>query len=666
MKTTTFVLIVLGLAAALLCGQSTLAASGSIAGRVVLESDNSPAVGYWVEIEGNGIGTITDSLGQFRLSNLKPGRYRLTVTGIGHGTFRDLPGTDVEVLEGRTQSVEIELPVVTSDHDYKNTGAAADQMKVEKESIKGYGGKMTVQEAPGILPRNEVPRAYRKCAPSIAVPAPEPTDRVRRDPRYQPPIFEENGYGFTPRDMYFQDYGTHGFVDTRYDRLSTFAVDVDDASYNIVKSYLERGLMPPSAAVRLEEFVNHFDYGYNPPSDEKFRIFAELTPSPFDPEIVMLKLGIKGREKTRSERVPMNLTLVIDESGSMAEGNRLELVKQAVKTLVKQLDGSDRVGVVAYSTTARVVLDPVPGDKPGVILRAVSDIRPRNRTCAEAGLELGYRMAGRQYVSGHNNLVLLFSDGVANVGHTGPDDIMDQIGRFARGGLVLHTYGVGMGNYNDVLLEQLAQRGNGHYAYLNSMDEVSEQFVREFVAGVETLARDVKIQVEFNDRVVTSYRLLGYENRDVADERFRDNRADGGEIGYGHEVTALYELQLRKSRRNEQLADVHVRWKDREGVEVTETNRVVNLTVQFQPLDNSRPELRLAIASARFAQLLKADQETSDDAYRSLLKLAEPLARELRSGQANELVHLIRTARDLRGNDDYPYERDYISDNYRR
>ncbi|MCX6834878.1 MAG: von Willebrand factor type A domain-containing protein, partial [candidate division Zixibacteria bacterium] len=366
-------------------------------------------------------------------------------------------------------------------------------------------------------------------------------------------------YRWTPQDMFFQDYGTNSFVDTRRDRFSTFALDVDDASFNVARRYLLDGMMPPPDAVRVEDFINHFNYNYNVPADETFRVFTEITNSPFESDKHIMRVAVKGREIDRYDRRPMNITLVIDVSGSMAQGNRFDLVRESIRILVRQLNGQDRVGVVTYGSKASVALKPISADQQREIFRTVERLTPGGSTYAEAGIRLGYEMANQQFVNGHNNVVILCSDGVANVGQTSPDAIMADVSRFARRGLSMSTFGYGMGNYNDVLLEQLAQKGNGQYAYINDMTEIQKVFVDEFVSTLQALARDVKIQVEFDPETVRAYRLLGYENRDVADHRFRDNRQDGGEVGAGSEVTAVYELELVRQSRQGKIATVSVR-----------------------------------------------------------------------------------------------------------
>jgi Ca-activated chloride channel family protein len=434
----------------------------------------------------------------------------------------------------------------------------------------------------------------------------------------------------------------------------------------MARCYLLDGTMPPSDAVRVEEFINHFDYDYNVPADETFRVFTEITNSPFESDKHIMKVAVKGREIDRYDRRPINITFVIDVSGSMAQGNRFDLVRESIRTLVRQLNGQDRVGVVTYGSNATVALEPISAERQREIFRTVDRLRPGGSTYAEAGIRLGYEMADRQFVNGHNNVVILCSDGVANVGQTSPDAIMADISRFARRGLSMSTFGYGMGNYNDVLLEQLAQKGNGRYAYINDMTEIQKVFVDEFVGTLQVLARDVKIQVEFNPETVKSYRLLGYENRDVADHRFRDNRQDGGEVGAGSEVTAVYELELARQSRHGKIATVSVRWKNADGAEVFELSREAMMDKRFNAFESSRPQLRLALVAGRFAEMLKGTPYASEMSFKELYRMAEPLQRELPGEQIDDLLGLIRRADGLSDTHAWEEHDDLYSGNYKR
>jgi Ca-activated chloride channel family protein len=285
---------------------------------------------------------------------------------------------------------------------------------------------------------------------------------------------------------------------------------------------------------------------------------------------------------------------------------------------------------------------PTPADNSREIARALASLRPGGSTNAEAGLRIGYRMAREQFTPGHTNRIILCSDGVANVGLTSPEALMEEIQQRAGDGITLSSFGVGMGNYNDVLLEKLAQQGNGRYAYMNDRREAYKVMVTDFLENVQLLARDVKIQVEFDPEVVRSYRLLGYENRDVRDNQFRDNRADGGEIGPGHEVTALYEIvwQHRPAR---VLGTVALRWKDENGEEVTELNRDL-VYPRVKRGEHMSTDLRLAVTAAKFSEMLKGTVYVRDLRFDELYRFAESLREERPTEETFELLDLIRRA----------------------
>ena len=290
------------------------------------------------------------------------------------------------------------------------------------------------------------------------------------------------GQATPPPDNTFQNYGLNPFVDTYEDHLSTFAIDVDTASYSVARQYINSGLLPPPEAVRPEEFINYFDQGYPTPPDVAFGIYADGAPSPFTHDgTYLLRIGIQGYQIPAWERKPTALTFVIDVSGSMQQGGRLELVKQSLQLLVDQLRPQDTVAIIAYSTEARVVLYPTSGTDRDTILRAVYSLRPENSTNAEAGLRLGYQVAWDFFRADAVNRVILASDGVANAGNTSPDGILQFVKDYVAQGITLTAVGVGMGNFNDVLLEQLANNGDGNYAYVDNLDEAEKFFVEDMV-----------------------------------------------------------------------------------------------------------------------------------------------------------------------------------------
>ncbi|MBI5266972.1 MAG: von Willebrand factor type A domain-containing protein [candidate division Zixibacteria bacterium] len=628
------------------------AAVGVLSGQVISQADQTPVVGAAVLVLGSKIGTLTDSDGRFTIRNLDIGAYSIQVSCAGIATTTR---STVNITEGKVTEIRVAMaveqpiqqidsllrrnevgkPVIDNNRSVR-PDAATDQ------SLGARAGEVVLN---GISPYAGEREAYKSIAPM---------------PRYTPLL--------PPFDMFFRDYGTNGWVKTSRDRLSTFALDVDDASYNLVKQYLNQGNIPPTEAIRVEEFINHFDYGYRPPQSGKFRVFTETAESPFADGAVFLKIGIKGREIAEYNRKPLRLTFVIDVSGSMGYDNRLELVKQALHLIVQQMSASDQIGIVAFGSTAYVVLDPISGNRKGEIVRAIDRLRSGGSTFAEAGLRLGYEMADEQFERGVTNRIILCSDGVANVGRTGPEEIMREVTRIANTGITLSTFGFGMGNYNDVLLEQLAQKGNGRYAYVNNWEEARRQFVDQLMANVQVLARDVKVQVTFDPNIVQAYRLIGYENRAVADNKFRDNRTDGGEIGAGHEVTALYELRIKGKARQSQIATIDVRWKEPNQNATAELREVATFNSRSSRFESVRPELKLAVVASRFAELLKETAYSANTSYDDLHDLALQVERELPNEQTRELAELISRAQTLSYGNDYwrAEEDDRGGGNYKR
>jgi Ca-activated chloride channel family protein len=431
----------------------------------------------------------------------------------------------------------------------------------------------------------------------------------------------------TPVDNYFQDYGVNPFIDTDRDHLSTFAIDVDTASYSIMRNYLSEGNLPPYDAVRVEEFVNYFDQEYPTPEDVAFGVYADGAPSPFHEDgTYILRFGVQGYRVSEEERKPLVLTFVIDVSGSMASEGRLELVKDSLKLLVERLRSDDSVGIVAYTTDAFIVLEPVSGRRHGKILDAIDSLRPMESTNAEAGLRLGYQMAMQAYDPDATNRVILCSDGVANTGNTDPDVMLSEVHGYVDEGVTLTAIGVGMGNFNDVLLEKLADNGNGNYAYIDTVDEARKVLVDDLVSTMQVIALDAKIQVDFNPEVVARYRLIGYENRAVADQDFRNDSVDAGEIGAGHSATALYAIQL-KSGAEGRIATVQLRWKDPDTREVVEINGNFNTFDLESSFEDAPARYQLDVIVAQFAEVLRESPWANRTSFSALAEYASYLPR---------------------------------------
>ncbi len=419
-------------------------------------------------------------------------------------------------------------------------------------------------------------------------------------PQLNPP----NGAAY--QDVFYKDHGTNPFIDTEDDNFSTFAMDVDTASYSVMRRYLRDGNLPPTDAIRAEEFVNAFDYNYTPPKDDAFAVHVEGAPSKFGEgkRLQLLRVGIQGRVIPDTDRKDAILTFVVDVSGSMNMENRLGLVKRALTLLVDQLRPTDKVGIVVYGSDSRVVLEHTGIENREYITEAINQLRSEGSTNAEAGLRMGYKLALKNSKSNCINRVILCSDGVANVGNTGPDAILNTIGNYVKEGVTLTTVGFGMGNYNDVLMERLANKGNGSYAYVDTFKEAKRVFVENLTGTLQVIAKDAKIQVEFNPDTVSRFRLLGYENRALAHEDFRKDDVDAGEVGSGHSVTALYEIKLHEDAIGK-LATVFIRHENPDTQKVTEVSETISSEQLKGSYQDASAEFQLVGAIAEFAEILR-------------------------------------------------------------
>jgi len=465
--------------------------------------------------------------------------------------------------------------------------------------------------------------------------------------------------------MFFKNYGVNPFIDTEDDHLSTFATDVDTGSYTVCRGYLQDGHLPPNDAVRVEEFVNYFDYGYAAPQEDVFSVYAEAAPWKFGAgrkNSYLLRLALKAQQISEENRKPAILTFVIDVSGSMNRENRLGLVKKCLRMLIKQLKPQDKIGIAVYGSRGRKVMGHRGLDEKDEILATIETLHAEGSTYAEEGIRIGYEMAEKAYKKGCINRVILCSDGVANVGQTGADDILEVIKKKAEKGVTLSCLGFGMGNYNDVLLERLGDKGNGYYAYIDTIAEAKRLFEDNLTGALQVIAMDVKVQVDFSPDVVRSYRLIGYENRDVPDDKFRDDKYDGGEVGAGHSVTALYELKLWPGKSGA-VATTYVRYKDPETRAVTEFKSSIGTKEFSESLDESSNEFALAATVTEFAEILRKSYWAKGAKLDTVLERARKLSDQFKDdADVIELADLISKAKNLMketqkessGNDDNP------------
>jgi Ca-activated chloride channel family protein len=444
-----------------------------------------------------------------------------------------------------------------------------------------------------------------------------------------------------------QHYGVNPTVDTAAEPVSTFGADVDTGSYTLARAYLERGELPPEAAVRVEEFVNAFDYGYRAPEREAFAVQVEAFPSPYRKGYHVLHVGLKGREVSAEARKSASLVFVIDVSGSMSAENRLPMAKRAMDMLTDQLRADDTVAIVVYGDSARTVLPPTPASEKERIHAALHSLESEGSTNVQAGLELGYTVALRAFKANGVNRIILCSDGVANNGITSADGIFAKVKGKASEGITLTTVGFGMGSYNDVLMERLADIGDGHYAYVDKLDEAKRIFVEQLSGTLEVIAKDVKLQLEFNPEAVERYRLLGFENRALRKEDFANDRVDAGDMGAGHAVTAVYEMKL-KSRTPKFFATFRARFKQPRGGESALVEKALPMEVVRDGVNASSGPTRLSLVAAGFAEKLRGSYWARNLTWDELLATWDSLPSVLKErGQTQELKRLLLTAKKL-------------------
>ncbi|GAB3346215.1 vWA domain-containing protein [Marilutibacter aestuarii] len=445
--------------------------------------------------------------------------------------------------------------------------------------------------------------------------------------------------------------------------VSTFSIDVDTGSYTNVRGMLADGTRPPANAVRAEEFLNYFDYGHPAPTSRQvpFRVSTELAPAPWNAKRQLLMIGIKGYEVPKATLPPANLVFLIDTSGSMNSPDKLPLLKRAFSMLTRQLRPQDRVSIVVYAGSAGLVLPPTPGDRQGEILAALEQLSAGGSTNGGEGIQLAYAMARQGFVKDGVNRVILATDGDFNVGTIDRAALETLVGDQRSSGVALSTLGFGRGNYNDAMAERLADVGDGNHAYIDSLHEARKVLVEEMGSTLLTIARDVKIQVEFNPARVAEYRLVGYENRVLAREDFDNDQVDAGDIGAGHEVTALYEitpvgagverlpaLRYGKAAQSPQLGSevAHLRLRYKRPGE--DDSRLIETPIRAADASaGASPSLRFAASVAAFADLLRGGTHFDGWGWDAMLANARAARGDDRSGQRSDFIAMAETARTI-------------------
>lgn len=460
------------------------------------------------------------------------------------------------------------------------------------------------------------------------------------------------------------------FLAATQNPLSTFSIDVDEAAYSNVRRYLENGSIPPAGAVRIEEMVNYFDYNYpKPVNGEPFTVNTEISECPWNPQHKLVHIGLQGKEIPVDNLPPSNMVFLVDVSGSMNEANKLPLVQASMNMLVDQLREKDKVAIVVYAGSAGLVLPSTSGSNKVKIKEAINNLEAGGSTAGGEGIILAYKTAKENFIKNGNNRIILATDGDFNVGVSSDDDLVRLIEQERKSGVFLSVLGYGMGNYKDNKMQQLADKGNGNHSYIDNIGEAKKVLVNEFGSTLFTIAKDVKIQVEFNPSKVQAYRLVGYENRMMAAEDFNDDAKDAGELGSGHTVTALYEvipvgvqddftksvdpLKYQSNDRKffdktDEIMTIKLRYKKPdEDVSKLITHPVMD---NHTALANTSDNFRFSAAVAEFGLLLRGSDYKQQSSYDQVVSLAKGSKGIDNNGYRSEFIRLVQAATSLAKN----------------
>ncbi|HEU4928323.1 MAG TPA: von Willebrand factor type A domain-containing protein [Candidatus Krumholzibacteria bacterium] len=605
--------------------------TGRITGRVVDAATLQPVAGAAVTVEGTRLTTRTGPDGTFAFESVPAGTHTLRVDAKGVTTAKQR----VTVIIGRTARANFEMIRL---HEQQPAEQTAPPARLEVGQ-----GRADLQKDAKELPQR-TSKLETRTFPQLSVPqAPAEADAC-----FLPRTWPSEGFES------YDKIDENGWTDTRNRPLSTFSVDVDAASYSNVRRFLTQGQLPPVDAVRIEELVNYFDYDYpNPRGRDPFSIVTEVAEAPWNPSHKLVHIGLQGRRIDVEDLPPSNLVFLIDVSGSMNQPNKLPLVKASFRMLVDQLRHEDRVAIVVYAGSAGLVLPSTRGSDRETILCAIDRLEAGGSTAGGAGLRLAYRVAQENFLEEGNNRVILATDGDFNVGVSSDSEMIRLIEEKRRSDVFLTVLGVGEGNLKDSKMEKIADHGNGHYAYLDDIVEAEKVLVSEMGASLLTIAKDVKLQVEFNPARVASYRLIGYENRLLRDRDFDDDTKDAGEIGAGHSVTALYEIELADRGRYKpfKYSDLTVKENARKSADL--------LTVSFRYKEPTASESRLLAVVVKDRNV-RFSQASTDFRFSAAVAQFGMILRDSPERGRATMRDVIATASRARGEDEHGYRAEFI------
>ena len=614
--------------------------SRHISGIVYDKSDGGPIAGASVRIDGTTTGTVTDATGRYALS-VPDGNLILVVNYIGYQTKK------VVLNKGDSLNIYLE-PAQHSLNEVVVTGYTAQRAK----QVTGSSGTAySIQSVQG------------KVA-GVAV----------RSPRQA--IISQKSFGYTSPgytdDESYKGIAENGFNNAKNNPLSTFSVDVDAASYSNVRRFINNGELPPANAVRIEEMINYFHYDIpGPVNTDPVAIHTELSSAPWNAKHRLLRVSLKAKTISTKNLPPSNLVFLIDVSGSMADPNKLPLVKSAMKMLTGQLRSKDKVAIVTYAGQAGITLNATSGDKKALITDAINSLNAGGSTAGGEGIKMAYRIARENFMVNGNNRIVMATDGDFNVGPNSDEDMEQLIVKERESKVAISIMGFGMGNLKDSKMETLADKGNGNYAYIDNVTEARKALVTEFGGTLFTIAKDVKLQIEFNPAKVQAYRLLGYEDRMLNKEDFNNDRKDAGDMGSGHTVTAFYEiipagmkddflnsvdpLKYQKTKlaistgKSDEMMTIKFRYKQNG----SSSSKMSLVTVKDDPrnFDSTTSDFRFAAAVAEFGMLLRNSQFKQQSSYSQVISIAKAAKDKDEEGYRSEFIRLAESAKLLSANE---------------
>lgn len=658
--------------AAILLAYSFLDENSSIEGKITDESTGTPLSFAYVRLfhgKNKITATQSDADGNYIIKDVAPGKYNLISDFLG---YQSNVQSDIELKPGKNvvnfvmKVSQVQLDCVTISEykapliDIENTTSSA---TITSHKIKNLKTK-SVNSIAATQAGNSSNMNIRGSRDSKQV---YYIDGVRTI--YKPDLKQVK---VVENDESYGKYIENKFISPLDEALSTFSIDVDRESYSVVRRFLNSGNLPPQDAVKIEEMINYFDYNYEVPSgDDPFYLFSSLSECPWNTEHKVLHLALNTRQVDKSKLPASNFVFLIDVSGSMEDENKLPLVKSSLRLLTDQLRPEDKVAIVVYAGSAGCVLPSTSISEKNKILDALENLRAGGSTAGGAGIQLAYKIAKENYIAGGNNRVVLATDGDFNVGISDNQGLEDLISSKREENIFLSVLGFGMGNYKSDKMQILADKGNGIHAYIDDIQEAKKVLIKEFTGSMFTLAKDVKIQVEFNPGLVTAYRLIGYENRMLAKEDFNNDTKDAGEVGVGHSVTALYEIVTSGSKtefpgsvdelkfqknikqefiNNSDLAFFKVRYKNPEGRKSTKIEKLISPEVLKN--DKVLKSTKLALAVAEFGLLLRNSEFKQNASFENVLDLAANANNGMTinedvDGIRSDFIKLVNTAKVL-------------------